>query len=610
MGNILSNERDPATAIISAPPVARDEPQNARSTSKQSTTSASTASRATRLDGEEEAGTRNQMPGLASPQQVLADLLAEGGPRLAVREDAADARPDLGKAVNHLSPFVGRDTTSDAGPGEDSPLFMMHHIFVLMRSPTVGPHGYVEGLRPYFVCDIRPNAPLSQSNGLFTLNAATMGEARQYISEGIGGLAKDWSLSLQLRHAAPEVAPIMASDGSVVWVVTVPRNPTVGTTSYPALAGYLAVELPGALPAVRAAVVAGASLPPPVWEDDAFARDAGLSPPPKLGKWLADETDKARSQVAQQLQDLHILWDDTGYSIPSVYALPNKRAVASMVRWVGEAVNNNSLDEPSIRLFCSLLRRHDRYVPTFGDIPPELLTLEYGPSQRMPQSECLSAVYYPTRDDRINRRPIRMDVGADSTFSTSLRSPTDSTPGANLKRRLHDAIREDTRLHRSQSIKTSPAHCAHCLTGLANLQAAQGLPVTSTVNGEFHHVVTVAELCQRHCDGLAAPEALLQPPPNHHLFRPSSTRDDIRRALSEPGATAWLCPSCHALETANHNREVAAARARVSSVYLRGRRLGAYRRDRSLNDGDALTRRPAKRARLWLMSEAAVDLPT
>eukprot|EP00966_Prymnesium_polylepis_P081375 1885422-Prymnesium_polylepis.1 len=42
-----------------------------------------------------------------------------------------------------------------------------------------------------------------------------------------------------------------------------------------------------------------------------------------------------------------------------------------------------------------MLRRHDRYLAVFGDTPPELLELGYGPSQKHSSSECLYAIYYP-----------------------------------------------------------------------------------------------------------------------------------------------------------------------------------------------------------------------
>ena len=58
-----------------------------------------------------------------------------------------------------------------------------------------------------------------------------------------------------------------------------------------------------------------------------------------------------------------------------------------------------------------------------------------------------------------------MDVGVDSTFSTSLREPADTTPEQNLRRRLQSAIREETRLFRSKSMLNSSPLCARCSDG-------------------------------------------------------------------------------------------------------------------------------------------------
>eukprot|EP00966_Prymnesium_polylepis_P322970 7379193-Prymnesium_polylepis.1 len=103
--------------------------------------------------------------------------------------------------------------------------------------------------------------------------------------------------------------------------------------------------------------------------------------------------------------------DYTGYGSPVVYALPNKKSVAAIVKYVGRAVKDGDFDEPSTRLFCSMLRRHDRYLAVFGDTPPELLELGYGPSQKHPGSECLYAIYYP--DNPGDGPWPRLDIGAD-----------------------------------------------------------------------------------------------------------------------------------------------------------------------------------------------------
>jgi hypothetical protein len=187
------------------------------------------------------------------------------------------------------------------------------------------------------------------------------------------------------------------------------------------------------------------------------------------------------------------------------------------------------LDKQSEQLYLSLLQRHDRYSATFHDAGPELLHLQYGPSQKHPDSHCLSAVL--TSDPSI-----RMDVGLDSTFSKSLRSA--EPPLANLRRRLHAAVREETRTVRNESMISSPPECACCSIPLSNLREAQGLPsedILPTELGTYDHVDSVAAISARYCENLAAPELLLQAAPNHHLFRASTARDQVSAALRAEG---------------------------------------------------------------------------
>eukprot|EP00966_Prymnesium_polylepis_P291803 6739467-Prymnesium_polylepis.1 len=101
---------------------------------------------------------------------------------------------------------------------------------------------------------------------------------------------------------------------------------------------------------------------------------------------LATETETARIALAKAMSDLHLVADYTGYGSPVVYAMPNKKSGASRVRYVGRAVKDGDFDEPSTRLLCPMLRRHDRYLAVFGDIPPEKLELGYGPSLKHPGS--------------------------------------------------------------------------------------------------------------------------------------------------------------------------------------------------------------------------------
>ena len=93
---------------------------------------------------------------------------------------------------------------------------------------------------------------------------------------------------------------------------------------------------------------------------------AGVPPcPGGLAQMLATETETARIMLAKAMSDLHLVADYTGYGSPVVYAMPNKKSVASLVKYVGREVKHGDFDEPSTRLFCSMLRRHDRYSAVF-----------------------------------------------------------------------------------------------------------------------------------------------------------------------------------------------------------------------------------------------------
>ena len=134
--------------------------------------------------------------------------------------------------------------------------------------------------------------------------------------------------------------------------------------------------------------------------------------------------------------------DYTGYQAPTVYAVPSKKSMIRIIKYVGQQVQDGLLDEPSRHLFCSMPRRYDRYQTVFGDVPPELLHLEYGPSQRHPGPSCLSAVFYPYLWKGKWEGPVlRMDVGADISFANSLQEPADATPMAMIRRRIQMAIR-------------------------------------------------------------------------------------------------------------------------------------------------------------------------
>jgi hypothetical protein len=228
----------------------------------------------------------------------------------------------------------------------------------------------------------------------------------------------DWSLNLQMRKAAESLVPVWARDGSIVWVASLPRNVSLSYIEVPDTFYGVAATQPQLLPALRASIFGSRSnlVSPPL---DYAARVPPC--PGGLAQILATETETAKIALDKQMGDLHLVMDYTGYRRPTVYALPNKNSVAAIVKYVGRAVKDDDFDEPSTRLFCSMLRRHDRYLSVFGDIPPELLELGYGPSQKHPESECLYAIYYP---DNPGLGPwLRLDIGADVTFSNSLHEP-------------------------------------------------------------------------------------------------------------------------------------------------------------------------------------------
>ena len=108
---------------------------------------------------------------------------------------------------------------------------------------------------------------------------------------------------------------------------------------------------------------------------------------------------------------------------------------------------------------------------------------------------------------------MRMDIGTDDTFAASLREPRDITPESTINRRLHAAIREETRLERELSLRRAPWHCAKCNVVLSNLFEAQHLEGVDVphdaVEGEFHHDPTVADIRKQYCSEMESPETLL-----------------------------------------------------------------------------------------------------
>ena len=348
--------------------------------------------------------------------------------------------------------------------------------------------------------------------------------------------AQNWTYS--------ECTTAVDNEGRSLVAVRLPASVPLPTIPYYEFMTRVAEHQPGfRTPAREAFYALVSSLTPstPIWTS---------------ARTLASELDKQTlmtyQELAKALSSIHIVADDTGNGPLKIYAMPNARAVSHITSFVGQLVLMGTLDRPSEQLYLSMLQRHDRYQATFHDAGPELLHLEYGPSQQHPDSHCLSAVL--TSDPTT-----RMDVGTDSTFSKSLRSA--DPPLANLRRRLHAAVREETRVVRSESMVTSNPWCACCSVPLSNLREAQGLPpedTKATALGTYDHVDTVAAISARYCEGLPAPELLLQAVPNHHLFRASTARDQVAAALRAEGAGRWVCDSCHVEATRVLNRETAA----------------------------------------------------
>ena len=364
-----------------------------------------------------------------------------------------------------------------------------------------------------------------------------------------------------------ECATITDKEGRVLVAVRLPPMVPLPTIPYPDFMTRVAEHQSGFRSSAREAfftLVSSMEPSPPIWIDDGRQDPEGGNQDPEggnqtLASELEAQTLMTLQELAKALSSIHVVVDDTGNGPLKTYALPNARAVSHITSYVGRCVSLGDLDKESEQLYLSLLQRHDRYSDTFHDAGPELLHLRYGPSQKHPDSHCLSAVL-------TSNPSIRMDVGLDSTFSRSLRSAEPSA--ANLRRRLHAAVREETRIVRYESMITAPPECACCQIPLSNLRERQGLPAEDqrpTELGTYDHVDSVAAISARYCEILAAPELLLQDAPNHHLFRASTARDQVSAALRAEGAGRWLCGPCHIEVTRVSNRENAASSQEPSS---------------------------------------------
>ena len=365
------------------------------------------------------------------------------------------------------------------------------------------------------------------------------------------GVPINWSTTQRLQNLTSTSYQLMeiTPGGPTLHVVRLDRDPTYKTVSYVDALGFVAASYPALRTPLRAAVIGVAD--DPAW--------ASLPPPGgQLATYLQETTTKSLLSINKALLSVNAVYDDSA-GHPSLYLLADKTDVSTMTRLVGQHVKAGTLDESSERLYCTAVaRRMDRYLLTFGQLEPELLHLEWGPAQKG-NNDCLSAVYTPPSGPKV-----RMDIGVDTTLFNSLRQADDSANPANIKKRLMEAIREETRPFRRDSRLTASPHCSECDIILKELWEAQNpdepLP-DGMAAAELHHVVTVAELYHTYCEPVADPSALLRPPPNHHQFKPCIPRDSIRSVLQVPSNTTWLCHSCHLEIT-----QVETTRQRVAEV--------------------------------------------
>jgi hypothetical protein len=459
--------------------------------------------------------------------------------------DTTLSKPPLESIASHLLPSFQYPESPAATR------ILSHVIFV-----TPCWHGEPTAGRPYEYTTtsllIGRNAEDFASQGLFSVPHGVAGRLSpsqlSHILEEAGG-PNTWSTNHRLQNLDANTYQMIeiTPGGPYLHVVRFDRDPTYQTIDYVDALAFVAAAYPALRTPLRAAVIGVAD--DPAW--------ASLPPPSgQLATYLQETTTKSLHAISQALMSVNAVYDDSA-GHPSLYLLADKSDVSTMTRLVGQHVKAGTLDRASERLYCTAVaRRMDRYLSTFGQLEPELLHLEWGRAQKG-GSECLSAVYSPPSGPEV-----RMDIGVDATLFNSLRQMDDTANPANIKKRIIEAIREETRPVRRDSRLTSSPHCSECDVVLRELWEAQNpdapLP-EGMVAAELHHVVTVAELYHTYCEPVPDPSALLRPPPNHYQFKPSIPRDSIRAVLQDPANTTWLCHNCHLevtqLETARQHAE-------------------------------------------------------
>ena len=272
----------------------------------------------------------------------------------------------------------------------------------------------------------------------------------------------------------------------------------------------------------------------------------------------------------------------------TISAFKGASDVRDCISLVGTLVKDNLIDVQTSRLFLSMVRRHHRYVPTFGDISTQELALVWGPSATFPKTNCLSAV---KRSDPT----IRLNIGRDQStcMVNSLREPSGASTEQIVQRSCMAAIRELTHVIRVKSKLTAPSECdggdaeltphvIHvkskltaaskcdgCDTCIAGLASSEGNPKAQ--EGEYHHKIPhILEIYDEACKPAVlaymnlhvageknAPNPMLAPPRHHQLIAPLEQR--VKTILEKEGALVWSCDPCHAAEMAKEVLEITAA---------------------------------------------------
>ena len=259
-----------------------------------------------------------------------------------------------------------------------------------------------------------------------------------------------------------EPITVMASDGTAVDAIYLPRHAAfkgLVRTDWVDFQANLRAEHFGWVRAVRSAVMGHANR--------AQIDVEPTAPPTPVEAFLQQSTADTISELAKLCRSMVVVVDDSKPEA-AMYAMYGK-APALFIKMVGEMVSMGANDRQSDLLVLAQLRRTDHYVEVFGQADPSELALGFGPSLVAPSSSCLYMY-------RMDNPSVRVDIGQSNSFAQSLRSMPDDTPFVNTRRRLFDAVREETRYFRERSKRETTPCCNECRAPLTPLLAAQGLP--------------------------------------------------------------------------------------------------------------------------------------